>query len=89
MQAKINDLIQSNSKFFLKVVTDKLLPTKVLIKNAIDAGVIAKRGDYLYLRKDGSPLCNLDQEPTLNIAAMYLNEPKNQDIKFSIEAQLK
>lgn len=89
LQAKINDLIQSNSKFFLKVVTDKLLPTKVLIKNAIDAGVIAKRGDYLYLRKDGSPLCNLDQEPTLNIAAMYLNEPKNQDIKFSIEAQLK
>ena len=89
MQAKINDLIQSNAKFFLNVITDKLLPTKVLIKNAIDAGIIAKRGDYLYLRKDGRPLCNDDQEPTLNIAAMYLNEARNQDLKFSIEAQLK
>lgn len=88
LQTKINDLIQSNSKLFLKVVTDKLLPTKVLIRKAIDAGIISKRGNFLYLRKDGTPLCNDDQEPTLNIAAMYLNEPKHQELKFSIEAQL-
>lgn len=89
LQAKINDLIQSNSKLFLKVITDRLLPTKVLIKKAIDNGIISKRGNFLYLRSDGTPLCNDDQEPTLNIAAMYLNEPKHQELKFSIEAQLK
>jgi hypothetical protein len=89
LQTKANDLIQSNSKLFLKVITDKLLPTKVLIKKAIEAGIISKRGNFLYLRKDGTPLCNDDQELTLNIAAMYLNEPKHQDLKFSIEAQLK
>lgn len=88
LQTKINDLIQTNSKFFLKVITDKLLPTKILIRKAIDAGIISKRGDYLYVRKDGTPLCNDDQEPTLSIAAMYLNEPKHQELKFSIEAQL-
>lgn len=89
LQTKINDIIQTNGKVFLKVITDKLLPTKVLIKKAIDAGIISRRGDFLYLRKDGTPLCNDDQEPTLSIAAMYLNEPKHQELKFSIEAQLK
>lgn len=89
LQTKVNDIIQTNGKVFLKVITDKLLPTKVLIKKAIDAGIISRRGDFLYLRKDGTPLCNDDQEPTLSIAAMYLNEPKHQELKFSIEAQLK
>lgn len=89
LQNKVNDLIESNARFFLRVATDKLLPTKVLIKKAIDAGVISKRGDYLYLRQTGTPLCNDNQEPTLSIAAMYLNEPKHQELKFNIEAQLK
>ena len=89
LQVKVNEIIQNNSKLFLKVVSDKLLPTKVTLKKAIDAGIVAKRGDYYYLRKDNLPLCNNDQEPTFNIAAAYLNEPKHQDLKFSIEAQLK
>lgn len=89
LQNKANDLIQANARLFLSTVTDKLLPTKVLIKKAIEAGIIAKRGDYLYMRKDGMPLCSNDQEPTFNIAAAFLNEPKNQELKFSIEAQLK
>lgn len=89
MQTKINDLIQQNSKLFLKVITDKLLPTKVLINKAIAAGIISKRGNYLYLKKDNTPLCNNNQEPTMNVAAAYLSEPKHQELKFSIEAQLK
>lgn len=88
LQTKINDLIQANPKTFLKVITDKTLPTKVLIKNAINAGHISKRGDYYYLRSDGSPLCEDGEEPTINMAAKYLNMPKHQDIKFTIEALL-
>lgn len=89
LQNKANDLIQANARLFLSTVTDKLLPTKVLIKKAIENGIISKRGDYLYMRKDGMPLCGDGQEPTFNIAAAFLNEPKNQELKFSIEAQLK
>ena len=89
LHIKIDDLIQANAGLFLKVITDPLLATKVLIKKAIEAGVIANRGNYLYLRDGNMPLCNNGQEPTLNIAASYLNEPKHQDIKFSIEAKLK
>lgn len=89
LQTKINDLIQANPKTFLKVVTDKMLSTKVLIKKGIAAGVITKRGDYLYLRSDNKPLCEDGEDPTLNIAAKYLNNPKHQSIKFAIEAELK
>ena len=87
LQNKANDLIQANARLFLSTITDKLLPTKVLIKKAIENGIISKRGDYLYMRKDGMPLCGDGQEPTFNIAAAFLNEPKNQELKFSIEAQ--
>lgn len=89
LQTKINDLIQANPKKFLKVVTDKLLPTKVLIKKSIAAGTITKRGDYLYLRSDGKPLCEDNEEPTMNVAAMYLNNPKHQSIKLALETELK
>lgn len=89
LQTKANDLIQADSRLFLKVVTDPLLDTKVLIKRAIEAGIISKRGTYLYLREDNTPLCENNEEPTLNIAAKYLTNPKHQELKFSLEAKLK
>lgn len=89
LQTKINDLIQANPKTFLKVVTDKMLPTKVLIKKGVAAGVIIKKGDYLYLRSDNKPLCDEGEDPTLSVAAKYLNNPKHQSIKFAIETELK
>lgn len=89
LQTKINSIIQTNGKLFLKVVDDPYLSTKVLINKAIDAGIIAKRGTYLYMRDTGDPLCGNDEEPTFNIAAKYLSAPKHQDLKFSIEAKLK
>jgi hypothetical protein len=89
LQTKANELIQADSKLFLKVITDPLLETKALIKKAIENGLISNRGNYLYLRSDNSPLCELNEEPTLNIAAKYLNSPKHQDILFSLQAKLK
>lgn len=89
LQTKANDLIQADSKLFLKVVTDPMLSTKVLIKKSIEAGLISNRGNYLYLRSDNTPLCEAGEEPTLNVAARYLNNPKHQEIKFSLEAKLK
>ena len=89
LQTKINGLIQADSKLFLKTVEDPYLPTKVLIKRSIEAGIISNRGNYLYLKSDNSPLCESNQEPTLSIAAQYLNNPKRQDIKLMLEAKLK
>lgn len=89
LQTKINKLIQADSKLFLRVIEDPLLPTKVLIKKAIEEGLISNRGNYLYLRSDNTPLCEANEEPTLNIAAKYLNSPKHQEVLFSLQAKLK
>ena len=89
LQTKVNSLIQADSKIFLKTIKDPYLPTKVLIKRAIEGGIISNRGNYLYLKQDNSPLCENNEEPTLTIAAKYLNNPRHQEIKMMIEAKLK
>ena len=88
LHTKIDTFIQSNPKAFLKVVKDEMLPTKVLIRRSINAGNIIKRGDYLYLKSDGRPLCGDNEDPVLSVAVKYLNNPKNQEIKLSLEALL-
>lgn len=88
LQTEVNKLIQNNTKLFLKVITDPMLTTKVLIRKAIEQGHIAKRGDYHYLREDNTPLCEADEEPTFNIAAKYLNNPKHQDILFALQSKI-
>lgn len=88
LQEKINKLIQANSKTFLRVIKDSLLSTKVLIKTAIEKGLISNRGGMLYTKVGDTtiPLCGDNEEPTLNIAAKFLNLPKNQELKFKLEA---
>lgn len=89
LQTKAFDLIQANAKLFLNVVKDPYLSTKVLIKKSIEAGNISNRGGMLYLMKDGTPLCDNGQEPTLSVAAQWLNQPKHQEVKLTLEAMLK
>lgn len=89
LQEKVGKLIQADAKLFVRVATDPLLNTKVLIKKSIEGGLISNRGGMLYLKADGTPLCEDNEEPTLNIAAKYLNMPKHQELKFSLEAKLK
>ena len=88
LQDKVNKLIQADAKLFLRVVSDPLLSTKTLIKRCIEEGLISNRGGLLYLKSDGTPLCE-EGDPTLNIAAKYLSSPKRQELKFSLEAKLK
>ena len=89
LQEKVGKLIQADARLFVRVATDPLLSTKVLIKKAIEGGLVSNRGGMLYLKADGTPLCEDNEEPTLNIAAKYLNMPKHQELKFAIEAKLK
>ena len=88
LQAKATDLIAANPKAFLQTITDPLLATKVLIKKAVEAGLISKRGEYYYFREDGSPMCGPNEDPTFTVAAKYLSLPQNQEIKFAIEAKI-
>lgn len=90
LQGKVGELLEQNVKLFLNAVKDPYLDTKVLIKKAVEAGIILNRGGFLYI-KEGStitPLCENGEEPLINIACKYLNHPKHQELKFSIEAKL-
>ena len=88
LQTKANELIQGNSKMFLKIATDPMLQTKVLIRRCIEEGLIAHRGNQYYIKEGNIPMCE-DGEPTLNVAAQWINLPKNQEVKLSLEAKLK
>lgn len=88
LQSQAGELILSNAKLFCKVADDPYLDAKVLIRKAHSAGLISKRGNYYYIKKDNTPLCENNEEPTLSMAAKFLNAPKHQEIKLSLEAQL-
>lgn len=88
MLVTIDDLIERDPKLFLKVAQDKYLPAKVLLRDAIEAGIVSNRGGQLYLREDNTPLCE-NGEPTLNVAAAYISLPKNSELKLLIESKVK
>lgn len=81
--------MQADPKSFLIATKDELLPTKILIKSAVEYGIIKKRGDYHYLAESSQPLSEGAEEPTLSIATRYLNNPQRQTMKLMIEAKLK
>jgi hypothetical protein len=86
-QTKLNELIQTNAKKVYEAMRDPMLNTKILLKDSVANGSVAIKGDYYYLRDTNQPLCDLNQEPTLAVAAAYLNSPKHQDILFLLQAK--
>ena len=88
LKSRISQLIQNDPKKFLAQITDPLLHAKVLIRRGTEVGVLTKRGDYYYLKSDNSPLCDAGEDPTLSVAARYLNLPTHQDIKFILESEV-
>jgi hypothetical protein len=89
LQGKLSDHIESDPRKVLNILTDELLPAKVLIKKCVEKGIISWRNDLYYLREDGHPLCELGENSTLNNAAKYISSIKHQELKFSLEAKVK
>lgn len=89
LQGKMKEYIDRDPRKFLRTIQDVYLPAKVLIKRGIEAGLISWRNNLYYLKSDGSPLCEMGEESTLNNAARFISSPKNQELKFTLEAKLK
>lgn len=89
LKGKIIEWIARNSRQFLNVITDELLPAKVLIKRCVEAGLIGKRNDAYFLMDGNVPLCEINEESTLNNAAKYISSVKRQELKYTLEAKLK
>ena len=87
LQAKTMDEIERNSRRFLQTINDVLLPAKVLIKRAVEAGIVTRRNDLYYY--EGNPMCDDGEDSTLTNAARYLTNIKRQELKYSFEAKLK
>lgn len=88
LRSRINVLIQADPKRFVSYITDPMLRTKVLIRRGVETGALSRRGDFYYLRSDNSPLCEANEEPTLSVAARYLNLPAHLDIKAILESEI-
>ena len=89
LKGKIIEWIGRNSRQFLNIITDELLPAKVLIKRCVEAGLIGKRNDAYFLMDGNVPLCEINEESTLNNAARYISSVKRQELKYTLEAKLK
>lgn len=94
LKVRIDEWITKNPTKTLSVLTDPMLKTKVLLKKAINAGMVVERGKYLYMNETigsvnkGEPLCESGEEPLFDIAARFLNHPKRQETKFRLEESL-
>ena len=88
LKSRISQLINNDPKKFLSAITDPLLHAKVLLRRGTEVGILTKRGDYYYLKSDNSPLCDAGEDPTLSVAARYINLPSHQDVKFILESEV-
>ena len=89
LQSIVTKYIDSDTKRFLEVIKDEYLEYKALIKECVNKGLIANRNNFYYLRENNMALANEYEEPRLTIAAKYLADPANQDLRDSLIAQIK
>jgi hypothetical protein len=88
IQAEAFKSVDANPKLFLSVAKDPYIKTKVLMAECLEHGLIISRSGLYYL-PNGEPLCEGGEDSTLAMAAKYLNSPKRQEIKLTLEAKLK
>jgi hypothetical protein len=61
LQTQALDLIKNtpkNARMFLSIMEDENLDNKVLIRKCISKGIIAQRGDFLYIKDGNQPMCS-------------------------------
>lgn len=88
LRQQINNQIKLNPKLFLNIIDDDYLEAKVIVRRAAKNGIISKRGDYYYLMEDNQPLCEVNEDPTLENAARFIANPKRNDLYIKIQAKL-
>lgn len=88
LQGQAHELLQNDPKLFVAIAEDKFLDIKILIFKSVEKGFLKRIGDYYY-DENNQPLAAPNTDPTLSSAALYLNDVKNQALKFKLEAKLK
>lgn len=86
LQGWIGDIIESNTKEFVFVLSDKQLKTKILIDKGVQCGAL-RFLDGQYFTAEGKPLTNAG-EANLGAAANFLDSAVNQPIRLKIENRI-
>lgn len=87
VQNKVLNYVDSEPTKFLSVILDSSFPTKSLLHDAVNAGLIKKSGSR-YITADGLELCEQGESAIFSNAIKYLDAPKNQEVRALIEAKL-
>ncbi len=80
--------IDNDAKRFLQIVKDPLLDEKIFVKKCIDAGLVSNRSGRMFIRKGDTPMCDNGEEATLAMAAKWISDPRRQEIRLILEAQM-
>jgi hypothetical protein len=87
IQHKVEEFIDTMPTLFVNAMKDKTLYTKLLLNQAVEAGVVVQKSNR-YSTIDGLDLCNAGEVATFDNAIAYLDNPKNQEVRSIIEAKI-
>lgn len=87
VQGKVEEYLDTMPSSFLNIIQDPLFETKVLVKKGVSTGVILRAGNK-HRSADGLDLCKEGEIPSFDNAVIYLNDPKNQEVRSLIEARI-
>jgi len=88
VQSKFLDILSKKFIRFNQLVEDQLLEEKIIINTAYELGILSeKSGEYTNI-SSGKKLANKGRA-VLQVAADYLAEGINQDLRLEIEAKIK
>ena len=88
LQGWLGDYIDSDSSLVSTLFEDPYLETKVMINTGVDLGVIKVLDNEYFDNQTNKKLAEGNFRAELTAAAKYLNEPRNQEIKLSIQARI-
>lgn len=91
IQNEIDKKIDEDAAKVYSIISDEQLPVMILLKRSVGNGLVIKNGDFYYYKQDKQkiPMCKEGEDPTIKNAIKFLLNPKNQELKFALEAQLK
>ena len=87
VQGKVEGIIDDTPKRFVELIKNPAYHTMLLLNKGLDAGVIQRQGNK-YATTDGLDLADVGEIATFDVAIMYLDDPKNQEVRTLIEAKI-
>jgi hypothetical protein len=88
IQSKFLDILSKKFIKFNQLVEDRLLEEKVIINTAYERGILSEKSGEYFDIKTGKKLAT-EGRATLQVAAEYLAEAVNQDLRLELEARTK